>query len=176
MKRTLLILLVAGLVGCGSGTTGISATAGTETAPDPTIPPLDSLTTEWSCGRGFWVSNVQQTAALHIAYRGEGPPDREIRLPHPDWKAEVVRGTNLHANWCDDVMEPGEPVAEEHSRLPVAAGELALVGDIPQDTGGGGGQTATVEASDLEVELADGTREQLGSITITNSHWGLIPG
>lgn len=175
MKRALAVLLLAGLFGCGSGTTGISTT-GTGPAPDPSIPPLESFTTEWSCGEGFWVSNAQQTAALHIAFRGEGRPAREVRLPDPDWNADVVQGTNLHANWCDDVMEPGEPVSEEHSRLPVVAGELLLVGGIPQDTGGGGGQSATVEASDLEVELPDGTREQLGSITITNSHWGLIPG
>lgn len=172
MKRTLAILLLVGLGGCGPGTTGLSTTAGTE----PAIPPLESLTTEWSCGKGFWVSNARQTAALHIAYRGKGDPDRQIRLPHPDWTAEVLQGTHLHANWCDDVMEPGEPTAEEHSRLPVVEGELVLVGGIPPDTGGGGGQSATVEASDLEVELPDETREQWGSITITNSHWGLIPG
>lgn len=165
MKRVLAILVLVGLGGCGPGTIGT-----------PTIPPLQSLTTEWSCGTGFWVSNPQQTAALHLAYRGEGDPDREIRLPHPDWKAEVVQGTSLHANWCDDVMEPGEPTAEEHSRLAVVAGKLVLVGGIPRDTGGGGGQSATVEASDLEVQLTDGTRELWGSIVITNSHWGLIPG
>lgn len=168
MRRALVIFLLTGLAGCGPGTTG--------SAPDPIIPPIESLTTEWGCGNGFWISNPQQTAALHLSYRGEGRPDRQVELPHPAWEAAVVLGENIHANWCDDVLEPGEPVAEEQARLPVVAGQLALVGDIPDGTGGGGGHSATLEASDLEVALPNGARQPLGSITITNSNWGLVAG
>lgn len=144
--------------------------------PEVEVPEVDSLTTEWDCGRGFWVSNPDQTAALHIRYQGDEVGEQRVTLPHGDWEAEVVLGTDLHANWCDDVLEPDEPTPVRQENLPVVAGDLRVIGAVPEDFGGGGGVSLTVEATDLVVELPDGTETRFGSLTITNAHWGLIPG
>ena len=73
------------------------------------IADLESLTETYGCGTGFWVGNPQQTTALRIAYVGDGPPPARVSLPDPAWDAQLVDGRDLYANWCDDVMEPGEP-------------------------------------------------------------------
>jgi hypothetical protein len=172
MMRYLAALIVFCVSACG---TTAPSTSPLE-PPEAEIPSIESLTTEWGCGRGFQVSNADQTVSLRIAPRGEGQPDQRVTLPHPDWRAELVQGADLHANWCDDVMEPGEPTPVESSRLEVVKGDLRIVGELPEDTGGGGGMAVTLEASDLVLELPDGTEVPFGSITITNSNWGLLAG
>lgn len=137
------------------------------------LPPLDSLTVEWGCGHGFWASNSDQTAALHISYLGQGEPDRSVTLPHDEWEAVVLVGRDLHANWCDDVLEPDEPTPVEVAGFPVIGGELHLVGETPAPFTGG---ELTVEAKSLQVETADGETTQWGSITITNPMWGMFAG
>lgn len=155
---------------------GTAGVAPTTVPPRPDLPPLHALTVEWDCGTGFWLSNPDQTAALHIRYLGEGAPAREVTLPDPGWQAQLVLGEELQANWCDDVLEPDEPVPQEHARHTVTAGTLVLVGEIPPRAAGGGGHSLTVEASDLEIGLPDGTLLPYGSVTITNAHWGLLAG
>lgn len=164
LAACLLIVLIA----------GCTANASPPSTDSPTVvPPLETLTTEWGCGHGFWVSNAEQTAALHISYLGDGEPEREAALPHDDWEVVLLVGRDLHANWCDDVIERHEPTPVETGRFPVSAGELRLVGEVPADFSGG---ELTVEAIDLQVTMPDGTTAEWGSTTITNPMWGLFAG
>lgn len=143
----------------------------TYTAED--LPALDSLDTEWGCGTGFWVGDAAQTVTIRFSYVGEGKPDRVTTLPHPDWQVHLIEGTDLYANWCDDVVEEGEPVAVEHWNLEIVEGRLVLDADPPERFGGG---PLTMEAIDLVVALPDGTPQALGSISVTNSMWGFFAG
>lgn len=174
MTRYWALVLLAALGACGNFPLGDTTVPSVASAPE--VPGVGTLTTEWGCGRGFWVSNDSQTVALHVSYHGEGPPSPKATLPHPDWEAQLKQGADLHANWCDDVLEAGEPTPVEESSLRVVAGELRISGEIPEDSGGGGGTKLELEATDLVVELPDGGRVPFGSITITNPHWGLLAG
>ncbi|CAN5891364.1 hypothetical protein BH23ACT5_BH23ACT5_03600 [soil metagenome] len=138
------------------------------------LPDLGALTIEWGCGHGFWASNPPQTVALRFAYQGEGgAPTPEIDLPHPEWEATLVEGTDLFANWCDDVIETDEPVPVEHWNLTVVAGHLSIEGDPGEQFSGG---SMSVSATGLKVELVDGTVVDLGDIDISNPMWGFFAG
>lgn len=156
-----LILVTA----CGSV---LPATYSAEDLPD-----LASLTEEWGCGTGFYASDPGQTVTLRLSYSGEGDPPAAVELPDPNWQAVLVEGTDLYANWCDDVVEADEPTPVEHWELPVVSGSLVIVGDPPEPFTGG---ELSVEAADLVVELPDGSEAPLGSIDITNPMWGFFAG
>lgn len=134
---------------------------------------LDSLTETYGCGTGFWVGNPEQTTALRIGYNGEGPPPAQVTLPHPDWRAELVDGRDLYANWCDDVIEPGEPEPRQVRVLPVVSGALEIIGEPPQPFDGG---PLSVRATGLAVDVGDGTTHALGDIEIENPSWGFFAG
>jgi hypothetical protein len=162
MLRSIPLVLI---VACGSV---LPATYSADDLPDPA-----SLSEEWGCGTGFWASDPGETVALRLAYQGEGQPDAEVQLPHADWEAVFVEGSDLYANWCDDVIESDEPTPVEHWELPVVAGTLVLIGEPPEPFTGG---ELSVRASDLVVELPDGSEAPLGSFEITNPMWGFFAG
>ncbi len=164
MNRWLLALAVS-IVACGSI---LPATYRADDLPD-----LTSLTEEWGCGHGFWVGDAGQTVSLRISFLGEGSPPRQVELPHPDWEVNLIEGTDLFANWCDDVVEPDEPTPIRHWTLPVVGGHLELLGEPPEDFSG---DSLGVRATDLMVELPDGDVVPLGSIEITNPLWGFFAG
>jgi hypothetical protein len=137
------------------------------------LPDLDELTLEWGCGHGFWVSDEDQTVALKFAYNGQGEPEREVDLPHPHWDVSLVEGTDLFSNWCDDVIEPDEPVAVEHWNMPVVGGHLSIDGEVGEPFSGG---EMSVWARDLRVELIGGEVVPLGDIRIINPMWGFFAG
>lgn len=159
------VVLLVLVVACGSI---LPATLGADDLPD-----LNGLEREWECGHGFWVGTEDQTAALRFHFGGETPAP-EVTLPDPDWEAVMLIGTDLYAEWCTDVIVDGEPVPVVHWELPIVAGRLVIDGEPPsapfEST------VLTVEASGLVVELPDGQRVPLGTITITNRSWGLLPG
>jgi hypothetical protein len=161
MKRhlALIALLVAA---CGTTTSGVGD-----------IADLDSLTETYGCGTGFWIGNPEQTTALRISYQGDGPPPASVSLPDPSWQAEMVDGRDLYANWCDDVIEPGEPEPQRVRVLPVVSGDLEIIGDPPAQFEGGSLQ---LRATDLVVDIGDGETHLLGDIEIENSSWGFFAG
>lgn len=169
MKRTLVVTAVLVLAACASP----AATTATTGSSTDTVTDLATLTQEWGCGHGFYVGNPEQTSALRLQFSGDELTEREIDLPSPDWSVVLVHGTNLFSNWCDDVIEANEPTPVEHESLGVVAGHLSILGEIPEPFSGG---TLVVEATGLEVELADGATAPLGDITITNPSWGFFAG
>ena len=157
-RITILALLIAA---CGS-TSGVGDIAA-----------IDSLTETYGCGTGFWVGNPEQTTALRIRYLGEDPPPAEVSLPDPAWQAELVDGRDLYSNWCDDVIEPGEPEPREARVLPVVSGALEIIGEPPQPFNGG---PLSVRATELVVDVGDGETHTLGDIEIENPLWGFFAG
>ena len=105
MRRTLVVLVVglSLLVGCGSD--------GEESTPTP------KLTEQYGCGYGFYASNPDQTVGMFIEFSdfeaaATGDVPSMSQLEDETWRAELRFGTDLFANWCDDVLEPGEPTPQ----------------------------------------------------------------
>lgn len=159
-------MALVALAACGSV---LPATYSAEDLPD-----LTELDQTWGCGEGFWISDRDQTVGLRIAYQGTDlDSDRMVSLPHPSWNATLVVGSDLFANWCDDVVEPDEPTPIEHWNLEIVGGSLEVIGTQPAPFQGG---ELKLEATDLKVELEDSTVTDLGSVTIVNPTWGFFAG
>ncbi len=159
MKRIAILALLVAACGTTSGVGDIAD--------------IDSLTETYGCGTGFWVGNPDQTTALRIGYQGDGPPAAQVSLPNPAWTAELIDGRDLYANWCDDVIEPGEPEPQRVRVLPVVSGTLEIIGDPPQPFEGG---VLTVRATELVIDVGDGETHTLGDIEIENPSWGFFAG
>ncbi|HEU4894285.1 MAG TPA: hypothetical protein VFT85_00485, partial [Acidimicrobiia bacterium] len=91
------------LAGCGS--------------EDQSGPPTPELTEEYGCGYGFYASNPEQTVGLFIEFSdfeaaANGDVPDTSALDDGTWNARLEFGTDLFANWCDDVLEPGEPTPQ----------------------------------------------------------------
>lgn len=159
------LLLALTLAACGSV---LPAGYRASDLPDPA-----RLTEEWGCGQGFWLGDGEQTEALRIQYLGEGPPPQLSQLPSPDWEVRIIEGTDLYANWCDDVIEPDEPSPVEHWNLLVVGGELRVEGEVPEPFSGG---ELRFSAVDLKVELPDGSVVEWGDVSGANPSWGMMAG
>ena len=159
MKRIAILALLVAACGTTSGVGDIAD--------------IGSLTETYGCGTGFWVGNPDQTIALRIGYQGDRSPAAQVSLPDPAWTAELIDGRDLYANWCDDVIEPGEPEPQRVRVLPVVSGTLEIIGDPPQPFEGG---VLTVRATDLVIDVGDGETHMLGDIEIENPSWGFFAG
>ncbi len=157
-----LALIALLLAACGTTTSGVGD-----------INDLATLTETYGCGTGFWIGNPDETTALRIAYQGDGPPPASVVLPDPAWTAEMVDGRDLYANWCDDVIEPGEPEPQRARVLPVVSGELEIIGEPPAPFQGG---SLSVRASNLVLDIGGGETHALGDVEIVNPSWGFFAG
>lgn len=132
----------------------------------------DALSVDHPCGRGFQVGSLDQQVALVFRPAGDELPTAGAHvLPGGSWTGTVRLGQDLFANWCDDVLEPGEPTPEVLEEWPVVEGSIEVV--LPPDGAWG---PATLTAAGLVAERPDGERVVIGDITIENSNHGLIPG
>jgi hypothetical protein len=166
-SRTITVLVALSLLvsGCGRSTvTAVDASG---------LPELRHLSETYGCGAGFWIGNRAQTMALRVAFVGEGELERMVELPSDDWRVSFLFGRDLYANWCDDVVEPDEPTPIVTREYEIVAGSLEIEGDIPERFGGG---SLTVHATDLSLILGNGTRVDLGDVTITNESYGFLAG
>lgn len=166
-----LALLTVVASACGSSD-GAVVTSGGAALSTVTI---EDFVIDYPCGYSFQVGSEDQTLMLKVVAIGvsegsagaiaSGPAD----LPSENWQATLKVGENLAANWCDDVMEPDEPVRRVDATFPVR-GHLDVV------EAGDGARSATITATDLVVDPLDGPPILLGDIQITNSHFGVIAG
>ncbi len=136
------------------------------------------LTEEWGCGYGFAVSDKAQEALLSVYHDG-GPKkvDQTVSLPDADWEAQLQVGTNLAANWCNDVIL--DPRAEVDETWKVVEGTLRFVGEPPSVRWSEGTQVeqpVRAELTDVVVESPDGERVELGDISLANDGWGFFAG
>lgn len=159
MKRLSIIMLL--VIACGT-TSGVGD-----------IADIDTLTETYGCGHGFWVGNLDQTTALRIGFRGDGPPPATVTLPDPAWQAELIDGRDLYANWCDDVIEEGEPQPQRTRVLPAVSGSLEIIGEPLAPFEGG---VLAVRATDLVIDIGNGETHVLGDIEIENPSWGFFAG
>ena len=146
------------------------------TLPAPT---LEGVVDAYPCGYGFQAGNPEQTIGVFLnpidfaLFERQGPQTVDTDLPGGNWGGVVAQGSNLFANWCDDVFEEGEPTPYRAAELPIVAGHLTVTLEQPQN--GCAGLAITAELTGLVVEV-DGERVDLGDLTITNEAWGCFAG
>ena len=128
---------------------------------------------DYGCGRSFQASDADQTVALHLDLVDptyEAAPPTAASLPSSEWDARIEVGSDLFSNWCDDVIEPDEPVPEVDEVWPVVAGTIALAGDVSGSPDVS--SSVTAHLTGIVAERPDGTRVEVGDLDVTNDHWG----
>jgi hypothetical protein len=93
-------------------------------------------------------------------------------VPSVIWSGRVHVGTDLFANWCDDVIEPDEPESVVIETWQIVDAGIAIDGTPPVQ--GIGALTATVTG--VTVESPGGEQVVLGDLTLTNDSWGAFAG
>lgn len=159
-------------------TTAESSATTTSAAPAAAID-VASLTESWGCGYGFRASNADQTQAVVIEWtsadfttEGRPVPDPAVTLPDEDWKAEVQIGSDLFANWCNDVIEPGTPTPEVTETWTITEGTITF--------GGVGGTCGTSDVTatltDAVATDEDGNEVPIDDVELHNDTWGCFAG
>ncbi len=162
------------LVACGSDSAEPGAGSGSGDGPQAAaVERLAGADLEsWGCGIGFAIGTPDQTVALVATdLTMAGAAGEAIELPHADWQVEVSLGTDLFANWCDDVMEPDEPVPAVASTHKVLSGTLTYGFDGPPGDCGPASGTLT----DLVIAVDGGTVE-IDRIDLANEAFGCFAG
>lgn len=162
MRRGIFITLVGlALAGCNSNTTN--------------QPELPELTEEFGCGYGFYLSNADQTVGLLLTYQdydgaaaGRVSPNAEIEAV---WGGELQFGTDLFANWCDDVVEEGEPA-------PVVMETWVVTGraEITETPGANACGPASANLTEVVGVNPSGDDIVFGDLTVANEFWGCFAG
>ena len=173
VPTTLLLLLVALLAsGCGGAAdpTGGGESPASEVASAASR--LGAATLEdFGCGHGFTVGTPDQTVRLSLwSDSGESPQEGTHELGG-SWTGQLVTGTNLFAQWCDDVIEPDEPEVVEDASWEVT-------GTLTWELVEGDGQcpsVATARMTDAEVLMADGA-VSLPDVEFRNEFFGCFAG
>lgn len=162
MKRTLMsIALVIVAVACSDAA--------------PTVEPPE-LTEEFGCGFGFYVGDASQNNGLFVVYEDmsgamAGDVATTSDLTSGVWTARLDRGSDVFANWCDDVLEPDEPTPAVDETWEVSGSIEVLT--LPE---GGQCGPATARLTDLVAHNDEGETFDLGDIDVTNEFWGCFAG
>lgn len=144
------------------------ACSGSAGAPGP-----PELTQAYGCGHGFYLGDEPQSVGLFIwsdAGYGESMHTGTYGLPADGWTAELRFGTDLFANWCDDVVEPGEPEPIVNEIWEVG-GVFELI-ELPAGECGPARGTL-VEGT---ARAGDGEEIALGNVELSNETWGCFAG
>jgi hypothetical protein len=164
------LLLVAGAI--AALVTGCAGTA-TSLIEQPELAAME----EYGCGYGFWLGSPDGRLAVRFAADNElaagGELPREVSLPDAAWDATVLIGEDLYANWCDDVLEPGEPEPVVAETWPITAGTIRV--ETPAAPAGCPSE-ARATVADLEATRPDGTVVELGTRQLANDTWGCFAG
>jgi len=147
-----------------------ACSGGDDAGPEPV-----DLTVEYPCGFGFYASNEDQTTGMLLTYRDfdgawAGNVARSGQI-EAAWDAQLQYGTDLFANWCDDVLEPNEPTPEVDTTWAIT-GEIEVV-ELPA---AGVCGTATAQLHDVVAMGPADQMLELGELTITNPSWGCFAG
>jgi hypothetical protein len=163
-RRILVVVAALGiLVSCSDDDGGSEAEA-------------DELTEDWPCGFQLATSNEDQTLGL-IVRADDVERLQQEPLPFEDdlvggvWEATVIRGTDLFANWCDDLIEEGEPTRNVEEELPVTGGRIEITEGPVEE-----GEEVEAELTDVTAEDPSGETIDLGDVHIENENWGFLAG
>lgn len=131
---------------------------------------------QYGCGYGFWLGSSDDQVAVRFAAAHEpaaaGSLEQQVTLPNTDWEVAVLFGDHLYSNWCDDVVEPGEPEPIVREEWRVTAGTMTFL-DMPPTAECG---MARASLTDLVATRPGGTTIQLGDREVTNRDWGCFAG
>ena len=134
------------------------------------------LTVAHGCGFGFALGDEDQTTGLVVTFLDfeaaeKGDVGGEYQLPGGAWDADLTFGRDLFSNWCDDVIEPGEPEVVIEKAYSVW-GRL-VINELPEAGTCGPASGTLFDASYLnDVDR----RIDLGDIALTNEFWGCFAG
>ncbi len=126
-------------------------------------PISDVVNQPYGCGYGFWTATPGQGVALRLGF-DEPPGVGTFDVADLD-TAELLIGSNLMANWCNDVAL--EPAASVRETWPITSGTLAIRIDE---------FIATATITGLVATTPDGEQIALGDAVISNSEWAMITG
>ena len=140
--------------------------------------PVDGpdLTVSHGCSFGFALGDEDQTTGLVLTFLDfeaaeSGDVGTEYQLPGAAWDADLTMGRDLFSNWCDDVIEPGEPEVVIDKAYSVW-GRL-VIDELPEAGTCGPASGTLFDASYLnDVDQ----RIELGDIALTNDSWGCFAG
>lgn len=165
-------------VDAGAGGVTTSSNAEPEAPARPTVTEA-TFTDDWPCGYGFWASDSAQTVSLRIEFTDyEAARAGDLPSPAPidgdGWTASVLVGADLMANWCDDVMEEGEPEPRVDETWDVVGGSIEVEGP---PTDGGCGQPIRAVVSDLVIQPPSGDELRFTApLELENEAWGCFAG
>lgn len=159
------------LTGCGAGLPG--------TVQEPTGEGVaGQLATDglqdWDCGHAFTIGTPDQELRLSLWF--DGAPAGTVPEPGThelggDWTGELVAGSDLFAQWCDDVMEPDEPEVVETA-------EWDVEGTVTWQLEEGEGEcpsVATASLTDARV-VVDGEAVPIADFVLHNEYFGCVAG
>lgn len=141
---------------------------------EPPDPP--EFSHQHDCGYGFYVGTEDQTAGLFVdftdfeAAQAGAVPDVS-QLSTGAWRADLQFGSDLFANWCDDVLEPDEPTPEIEE-----VWDLTGTIEINQLPPAGECGRATGRLTDVVAHGPDDETLTLGDLDVTNEFWGCFAG
>lgn len=142
---------------------------------DPVAFDPAQLTESHGCGHGFYLGAPDQTAGLFLLSNLDmteaASASGTFQLPGDEWTAELNFGRDLFANWCDDVIEPGEPESAVEESWQVE-GVLQVV-SLPAVGECGEARAALQQAVAVGP---DGSTSELGDIDLINESWGCFAG
>lgn len=116
--RPLLLLAVAVLSVVLPGCGGVGDPVATQPTDGEQV--AAQLATEgledWACAYAFTVGTLDQETRLSLWFDGSpggAAPEPGTSELGGDWTGELVAGSDLFAQWCDDVIGPDEPEVVE---------------------------------------------------------------
>lgn len=155
---------VVALAGCGLGDDP-------ELRANAAVLDLTTLPTEdWGCGFGFTLGTTDQRVRLSLWSQDMAPTPGTVAVDGTTWRGELVSGSDLFAQWCDDVVEPGEPEVVEEVVLEVT-GTLTWRTDGTGQCDG----PATATFTDGTV-IAEGRTLPLPDLELRNDAFGCLAG
>jgi hypothetical protein len=93
------------------------------------------------------------------------------QLDDDTWLAELRFGTDLFANWCDDVLEPGEPTPEVGEIWPLSG--TIEINELPPARQSG---LASATLSAIEAHGPNNELIAFDLFEIENEFWGAFAG
>ncbi|MEQ8839919.1 MAG: DUF6174 domain-containing protein [Acidimicrobiales bacterium] len=171
---------------------GVEVTSLTPYDPDASavVPTAAALVDDYGCGYLFAKGNADQSLALVISWTGSAADGPDLSAPidlaiTEDWSATITAGTDLFANWCDDVFEPDEPTPAVTDTWTIVDGTVTVDTDLADVASCGGTEVTATLSGTIAKTTTEGVNAlddispadlTLDDIALTNPAWGCFAG